>query len=145
MVVDIEIIREWTNRAQNDLITAKHVFNDLHPKQSEIACFHSQQCAEKVLKGYLVSKDIEPEKVHNLEELCNKCSQFDSTFTGLISACQALSPFAVAARYPNQLAIDDNSAAVAIDYAQRIYDFCLSKIPELKNGNHVEEVNNGHA
>jgi HEPN domain-containing protein len=143
MIVDIDIIKEWTNRAYNDLITAQHVFNDMHPRQSEIACFLSQQCAEKALKGYLVSKDVEPEKVHKLEKLCDECTEYDTTFHDISSACQTLTPYAVAVRYPNQLAINDNKASVALDYAQRIYDFCMAKIPELNEMEQGERLIGG--
>ena len=57
---DNKIVQEWFRISQNDLISAQHLFNDLYPKQTEISCYHSQQCAEKALKGYLISLDIAP-------------------------------------------------------------------------------------
>lgn len=50
------LAQEWLGYSRNDLISAKHLFEDLHPKQTEIACYLSQQCAEKALKGYLLFK-----------------------------------------------------------------------------------------
>jgi flagellar assembly factor FliW len=41
-----------------------------------------------------------------------------------------LNPYAVAARYPKQLVSDEAEVILAIDKAQRIYDFCVLKIPE---------------
>ncbi|MDR1931643.1 MAG: HEPN domain-containing protein [Spirochaetales bacterium] len=49
------MVREWFRYAHSDLRTAKHMFNDVDPKETEISCFHCQQCAEKALKAYLVS------------------------------------------------------------------------------------------
>jgi hypothetical protein len=36
--------------------------------KDEIICFHCQQSAEKYLKAFLFSNDIEPDKTHNLVE-----------------------------------------------------------------------------
>jgi HEPN domain-containing protein len=128
---DIRLVREWFNYSQNDLISARHLFNDLYPKQSEIACYLSQQCAEKALKGFLLSKDTEPPRIHNLVELCQICMKFDSTFSEILDACSDLTPYGIAVRYPNELAVDDAIAKLAIDKAQVIYSFCIGKISEI--------------
>jgi HEPN domain-containing protein len=124
---DSKLVQEWFKYAQNDLVSARHLFEDLYPKQSEIACYLSQQCAEKVLKGYLLFKDIEPQRVHNLIELCQICMKCDSTFSEILDACSDLTPYGVAVRYPNELAVDDAIAKFAIDRAQLIYNFCIGK------------------
>jgi len=121
---DSKLVQEWFNYSQNDLTSAYHLFNDLHPKQSEIACYLSQQCAEKALKGYLLFKDTEPPRIHNLVELCQICMEFDSTFSEILDACSDLTPYGVAVRYPNELAVDDVLAKLAIDKAQIIFSFC---------------------
>jgi HEPN domain-containing protein len=51
--MNAELIKDWITHATNDLITAKHLFYDFHPRQTEICCFLSQQCAEKALKSYI--------------------------------------------------------------------------------------------
>jgi HEPN domain-containing protein len=121
------LLDEWVRHSKNDLITAKHLFYDFRPKQTEISCFLSQQCAEKALKAYLVFKNDEPEKTHNLILLCQKCISFDSAFSQISDNCAELLPFAVAVRYPNELSPDDYVAKHAIDNAQKVYDFCTSK------------------
>jgi HEPN domain-containing protein len=126
---DGKLLQEWFQYSQNDLISAHHLFNDLHPKQSEIACYLSQQCAEKALKGYLFFKGTEPPRTHNLIELCQMCMDHDSTFFFFFDACADLTPYGVAVRYPNELAVDDVIAKSAIGKAQSIYDFCIGKIP----------------
>lgn len=127
---DIRLVRERFNYSQNDLTSARHLLNDLYPKQSEIACYHSQQCAEKALKGFLLFKDIEPPRIRNLVELCQMCMGFDSTFSKILDACSDLTPYGVAARYPNELAVDDVIAKLAIEKADGIYAFCVEKIPK---------------
>jgi HEPN domain-containing protein len=124
---DSELVQEWFKYARNDLVSARHLFEDLYPKQSEIACYLGQQCAEKALKGYLLFKDIEPPRVHNLIELCQICMKYESAFSEILDACSDLTPYGVAVRYPNELALDDAIAKFAIDRAQLIYDFCIEK------------------
>ena len=126
-----KLVHEWLKYSQNDLISAKHLYEDLYPKQTEIACYLSQQCAEKVLKGYILYKDTEPPKTHNLIELCQICLNHDITFSEILDACADLTPYGVAVRYPNELAVDDVIAKVAIEKAQAIYDFYVGKT--LKN------------
>jgi HEPN domain-containing protein len=133
---DTKLVQEWFKYSENELISARHLFHDLHPKQSEIACYLSQQCAEKALKGYLFFKDTEPPRIHNLVELCQKCMEFDYTFSEILDSCSDLTPYGVAVRYPNELAVDDTLAKLAIDKAQIIYNFCTAKIREI---NFVEE------
>ena len=129
---DSKLVQEWFNYSQNDLTSAYHLFNDLHPKQSEIACYLSQQCAEKALKGYLLFRDTEPPRIHNLVELCQICMESDNTFSEILDACSDLTPYGVTVRYPNELAVDDVIAKLAIDKAQVIRKFCIEKIPEIK-------------
>ena len=46
---DSELVQEWLKYSQNDLISAKHLYEDLHPKQTEVACYLGQQCADHIL------------------------------------------------------------------------------------------------
>jgi HEPN domain-containing protein len=130
---DIKLVQEWLKYSHNDLISAHHLFDDLYPKQSEIACYLSQQCAEKALKGYLFFKDVEPPKTHNLVELCQKCMEHDNTFSEIIYDCADLTPYGIVVRYPNELAVDDIIAKSTIDKAQVIYDFCAGKVLEINS------------
>ena len=57
----------------------------------------------------------------------------DNMFTEIIDACADLTPYGVAVRYPNELAVDDVITKVAIDKAQVIYNFCAGKIPEISS------------
>ena len=138
---DSKLVQEWLKYSQNDIISAKHLFDDLYPKQTEIACYLSQQCAEKALKGYLLFKDTEPPKTHNLVELCQICMGHENTFSEILNACADLTPYGVAVRYPNELAVDDIIAQSAIDKAQIIYDFCAGKVSDISN--EEEEGRNG--
>jgi len=128
-----ELLKDWIRHSENDLISAKHLFNNVHPKQTEISSFLSQQCAEKALKAYIVFNGDEPEKTHNLIVLCQKCMSFDNSFSEISDNCAELLPFAVAVRYPNELCPDEHTAKQAINNAQIVHDFCLMKIRSKKS------------
>ena len=126
---DIELVNDWLRHSQNNLIVARHSYYDLYPKQTEIACYLSQQCAETALKAYLVFMDIEPPKTHNLVELCNLCIEQDNDFLTIKEYCARLTPYGVEIRYPNELAVDDTFAEQAVAFAEKVYNFCTEKIP----------------
>jgi HEPN domain-containing protein len=96
---DSNLALEWFKYSHNDVISACHLFEDLSPKQLEIACYLSQQCAEKALKGYLFFKETEPPRIHNLVELCQICMEHDGSFSEILGACSDLTPYGVAVRY----------------------------------------------
>ena len=125
---DSKLVQKWLKYSQNDLISARHLFDDLYPKQIEVACYLSQQCAEKALKGYLFFKETEPPRTHNLVELCQLCMNHDNMFSEILDTCADLTPYGVEVRYPNGLAVDDVMAKSAIDKAQVICDFCIGKV-----------------
>ena len=129
---DINLVDDWLRHSQNNLIVARHSFYDLHPKQTEISCYLCQQCAETALKAYLVYLDIEPPRTHNLVDLCNLCIEKDSDYSAIKEYCARLTPYGVETRYPNELAVDDKITEQAVVMAQKVYNFCLSKIPSKK-------------
>lgn len=122
------LVNEWLRYANNDLIVARHSFEDLNPKQTEIASYHCQQCAEKALKAFLLFKDIEPPKIHDLKVLCKMCQDNDVSFENILIQCAHLNPYGVAVRYPNELSPNEEMVKIAIREAQIIYDFCFNKI-----------------
>jgi len=123
-----KIASEWLRYAHNDIVVAKHCFEDLHPKQTEIASYHCQQCAEKALKAFLIYKDIEPPKIHDLKLLCKMCLDIDGSFADIAVLCAHLTPYGVTVRYPDELSPDETMTKLAIEEARRVYDFCTAKI-----------------
>jgi len=124
----LELSKDWLRYAQSDLNTAIHMFNDVHPKENEISCYHSHQCAEKSLKAFLVKKQMDPPRTHDLVELFYLCAAEDSNFSSVQPYCVLLNPYGVQTRYPNELAIDESIAAQAIENAQKLYEFCNNVI-----------------
>lgn len=121
------VVDEWFRYANNDLIVARHSFEDLYPRQTEIAGYHCQQCAEKALKAFLLFINVEPPRIHDLKVLCKMCQDIDQSFTDIAIKCAHLTPYGVAVRYPNELSPNEDMVKIAIDDARQIYDFCLKK------------------
>ncbi len=62
-----ELVRNWLIKANNDIRIIQNEFSLPESKLvTDGICFHSQQAVEKFLKSYLISKNIEFSKTHNL-------------------------------------------------------------------------------
>jgi len=122
-----DIVQEWFRYAQNDMIVAQHCFEGLRPKQTEIAGYHCQQCAEKALKAFLLRSGTEPPKTHDLKVLCKMCQDIDHSFMEIATQCAHLNPYGIAARYPDELSPDEDMVKRALHTAQQVYDFCLNR------------------
>jgi len=120
----LDLAKEWLRYAKSDLNTAKHMFNDVNPKETKISCYHSQQCAEKSLKAYLLVSKKELPFIHDMVELIRLCISLETSFSTIQPYCVSLNPYAVQVRYPNELAVDDNMARQAIDNAEKVFTFC---------------------
>jgi HEPN domain-containing protein len=128
-----EEIRQWFSIAVADLNIAAHAFENMWPKPNEPICFHCQQSAEKDLKGFLKINNIEPPKIHNLEELRKTCEEINPEFNLLYAKCAILNKYSVMTRYPVGLEIIDEDSKAAIQYAKDIKTFvtALVTIPDV--------------
>jgi HEPN domain-containing protein len=129
-MADIKLVKEWFQYANNDLIIAQHSFTDVYPKLLEIACYHCQQAAEKALKGFLLYKDIEPPRKHDLRLLNMMCFEQDADFESIKIHCADLTYYGVVTRYPSELEIDEVITKAAIEKAKQVYNFCFTKVSE---------------
>jgi HEPN domain-containing protein len=127
----LDLAKEWLRYAKSDLNTAMHMFDDVNPKEIEISCYHSQQCAEKSLKAYLIANGIEPPHIHDLVELNHFCIACEASFSTIQQYCVSLNPYGVHVRYPNELAIDDGTTKQAIDNAEKLLLFCEKMIDAI--------------
>ena len=93
------------------------------PIPIEIVCFHSQQAVEKMLKCFLVFKEFDPPKIHDLRELLKMCIKFESGFDNFRRETDTLTDYAVLPRYPAELELDETDGETAIKYANKIMDY----------------------
>lgn len=65
----LRLVRQWVTRAEEDLLAAQHTMTLVERCPLSTVCFHSQQCAEKYLKGLLTSLGLDFPRTHDLMEL----------------------------------------------------------------------------
>lgn len=136
-----EYVKKWLLKADNDLKVAENEMR-LSPEETvtDAVCFHSQQAVEKFLKAYLITKNVEFEKTHNLEFLQELCIKRDEEFREIDVG--NLSFYSVEVRYPDEFYIPSlDEAKECIRIARGVKEFVLRKlgigVEDLKMG--IEE------
>ena len=125
----VDEIRAWLLKALHDLQAAEWLLARPDPLCSA-AGFHCQQAAEKALKAYLTWRDKPFERTHSLVALVAMCLPFDPCFETLRRAATALTPYAVALRYPGDLPeLSEAEAQEALSLAREVWDFILERLP----------------
>lgn len=119
----LETAKEWFTYAKRDLDTAEFLYLSMHPIPFEIVCYHCQQAAEKVLKGYLENSKIQIKKTHDLGILVTLCKQVNSDFQNIIENCIRLTDYGVQARYPFSMEIEQEDMELALSDAKKIWKF----------------------
>ena len=117
-----DLVKEWYRFAMMDLNAAKYLCN-MYPKPLEIICYHCQQSAEKMLKGFLVSNGIDPPKTHDLRRLCEMCIEINNTFEDLKDICEGLNPYGIQPRYPDEIEIFETDMEKALENIQSMVEF----------------------
>src|SRR4030065_2594763 len=123
-------VTDWIEIAEEDLIIAKHSLTLSSGVPFRIITFHSQQCAEKYLKGFLVFHKIEFPYTHNIVTLIDLCSEVDKSFEELREA-EILTSYATANRYPGEFRkLKKQDALKSIKLAEMIRDRVREKLIE---------------
>lgn len=121
----------WIAFAEDDLKAAKVLFVSQEVSVSSVL-FHSQQCAEKALKAYLVRHSIPFKKTHDLTYLAKACAVLDKTFLDVIDLAVALTPFATDSRYPDNYLCTPSTvtAQISMDQADKLLEFVKCRLDE---------------
>lgn len=119
----------WINKAKSDLRLAEKGVKD-DDLTLDTAIYHTQQSAEKALKGFLAYHDKSLSKTHDLLKLLEMCSFIEAEFSSLSIDAAVLSPFATEFRYPvdEEIAIERTVVLDAIKRAEKILAFVEKKI-----------------
>lgn len=96
----------------------------------DTAIYHTQQCAEKALKGFLAYHDNSLSKTHDLVKLLEVCCAIDPDFNDLRLDAAVLSPFATEFRYPvdDEITIERKVVLDAVQRADKALSFVEKKI-----------------
>lgn len=124
-------VKAWIAKAESDLKVAKDELVTENPATDAI-CFHSEQCAEKYLKAYLVFFSREIPRTHNIAELIYRCMEIDETFRMLLETdVPLLTSYAVAMRYPGgDLFPPLQEAQNAVKLAEMTKNFVLQRLTQ---------------
>ncbi len=119
------IYEEWLLKAKRDLDTANAL---LEKAYYDTAIYHTQQCAEKALKGYCVYSLQPLIKTHDLEKILKICMNLDSSFQQLDLLAVSLNGLDVRFRYPDiEFEPEETEVIDAIDWSEQILDFVKAK------------------
>lgn len=121
--------KEWFTKAAQDLRRVE-ILLAVDPPDLEDALFHSQQTAEKALKGFLTWHDVAFRKVHELDEVGGQCVELDRTLAPLVQRTDKLTTYAWRFRYPGapyQATLEEAHSAAGL--AREVLDAILSRVP----------------
>lgn len=133
MSVNDDHIKEWINKADHDLGSAKLIF--LHiPDYFDTIAFHCQQAVEKYIKAILVYCEIDFQRSHNLIYLLDLLTKKIEISEERYDKAILLNGFSVQIRYPDKtIYLSNEELAAAIEIAQdfRAYAVELIGIKDL--------------
>jgi HEPN domain-containing protein len=90
-MVDPRVISEWLKKADEDLEFAISVVEE-STFYAQI-CFHFHQASEKYLKLFIIARNLEFKKIHDLQVLLKSCLTKDPNFQELMDDCKFLNRF----------------------------------------------------
>ncbi|AKR38780.1 HEPN domain-containing protein [Bacillus cereus] len=127
---NIEDLKEWVFIAKSDLDSASYL-SHMKPFPTAIICYHSQQCVEKLLKGFLALNGRPVPKTHNLLMLHKFCCRLDEEFSLILEQCVQLNGYATDIRYPYFEALTVQDGLIAIQHAQKVIRFYKETLNKL--------------
>lgn len=130
------LAQQWLDRATEDLAVARLVHKERHASH---ACFLAQQCIEKSLKAYFLSRTNAYPRAHRLVDLLAECEKPQHEFVQFRDACIVVDQYYIPTRYPNgipgSLAAGlpgDQEATEAIDAADQILSFVTRQLHQAR-------------
>lgn len=131
----IEEAERWIKEAEKDLEAAK-ILKDKN--LFHLSCFHSEQCAQKSLKGFLYFKGERFVIIHSTGKLALAASKFDKDLEKILINAERLDRYYIPTRYPDALAFpavpsesyNIEDAEQAIKDASLIFNLVKNKIKE---------------
>jgi len=122
--------RAWFSKAGTDLRAGMFELGAVPPLTSDIV-FHTQQAAEKAMKGFLTWHGRVYRKTHNLVEIGEACAAIDPTLEPLLRRAAELTEYAWRFRYPgNPEEPSEEEARGALTLAREVFDSLLHRLPQ---------------
>lgn len=98
-MADLSVVNEWLAKADDDFRFAEANLLDGSEFYAQL-CFHFQQAAEKYLKSYIIARNLNFDRVHDLVHLLKTCSAHAPEFNELKEECILLNTAYIETRYP---------------------------------------------
>ena len=115
----VALLDEWVKKAEEDYRGAVDLNRRCKEPTPFLVCYLCQQCGEKYLKAYLVSRGDTPPLIHSLVQLLNVAGVHDSSLYAFHPQAQLLTQYSVLYRYPGKDAsIAD--AAMALETPRKL-------------------------
>ncbi|MBI4430225.1 MAG: HEPN domain-containing protein [Candidatus Omnitrophica bacterium] len=116
----VETLRQWVEKAENDLKNAERVLKAGGDCPTDTVCFHAQQCIEKYQKALLVLNRIDFPKTHDLNALARLMP--DLLLPMLTDKDRRrLTEYATVLRYPgDDEPVTVSEARAAVRWARRV-------------------------
>ncbi len=122
-------VRLWVEKADHDRKVSELALAHV-PPITDVAAFHTQQAVEKLLKAYLVFRREPFEKIHDLEELIDRCLPHEPGFADLRDRVGLLTPYAVRFRYPGPGDPSPEQVRSALAVVTDVWAFVTGRLPE---------------
>lgn len=133
--MDQETVR-WMKLAEMDYGVAEHLFKTYYPKPYEIICYHCQQAAEKAIKAIIMSGGAKGglPKLHDLSFLLNQIKNTVKIEEKYYDYADALTPYGVSIRYPNELFLEESHAQKALEMARELLTWAKENVAQEEKG-----------
>lgn len=127
MTPNLPLAKAWFRKAENDIATVETLIKSDGPYDT--ASFHTQQAAEKYLKGFLAFHGITNiPKTHNLVALHTLCNGCTHSITIDIDVLSELTNYAVNCRYDLEFFPDEEIVTDALQSAKQVRTAVLTAI-----------------
>lgn len=126
----VRIVRQWTERAEEDLRNAEHTLTMIENCPYTTICFHAQQAAEKYIKALLAYLSVPFPKTHDIGELLELLSP--NVVLPLAAVEQeSLTRYATVTRYPGDWEpITRDEAEEAVSIARKTREAVIAQLPK---------------
>jgi len=104
-----EIVDEWAQKADGDFRTADRELHSPDAPNFDAACYHAQQCVEKMMKALLISRQVLPLRIHDLAKLGEMVRGHFSHVSFEGADLDFLTLAGIAFRYPGVSATRENA------------------------------------
>jgi HEPN domain-containing protein len=112
-------VKEWISKAEGDYATAARELRATESPNYDAACFHAEQCAEKLMKALLIHSGVTPPRTHDLTALDRLLAPVCPGWSWPVEELRLLTRAAVDFRYPGEAA-DEKEASESFEIAARM-------------------------